>query len=215
MVTCVSSSWAADEAQPHVTNMYQLITGENAEGDRSRWDALYKSQKYIFGTEPAQVLQNNLDLLPKGKVLDIAMGEGRNAVFMASKGYVVEGVDISAEALRKAKKLARTRHVTIQTINADLTNYTLKPESYEVILNIHFLQRNLIPEIKKGLKKGGVVVFENYLEDQLIYQPNLRRDFLLKKGELKEWFKDFDILVYQEFNNGKEAVATLIAKKRK
>ena len=106
-------------------------------------------------------------LLPTGKVLDIAMAEGRNAVFLAKKGYQVEGVDYSEVALRKAKLLARENRVEVGTINADLTTYQIKPDTYDVILNIDYLQRSLIAGIKKGLHKGGVVVFENDTVDQL------------------------------------------------
>lgn len=217
MTQCgVFDVWAADEIQPQGTNLYQTITGEGPEADRSQWDALYRTQKYVFGTEPAPFLRENVRLLPKGRVLDLATGEGRNAVYLAALGYNVDAVDLSPEALRKAKRLARSRHVTIHTIQADLSQYTIKPETYDVILNIQFLQKNLIGPIKKGLRKGGVLVFENYLESQLAYQPSLRRDYLLKKGELREWFSrdsDFEILLYRETDENKQALASLIVRR--
>lgn len=157
----------------------------------------------------------NVDILPVGRALDIAMGEGRNAVFLAKKGFVVEGVDLSEVAIRKAKRLAKENKVEILTIAADLNTYQIKPETYEVILNIQYLQRSLVPQIKRGLKRGGVVVFENQTLDQLSL-PNssgVRRDYLLRAGELKELFKEFKILHYSEKNDGKQAVARLVAMK--
>jgi GMP synthase (glutamine-hydrolysing) B subunit len=75
---------------------------------------------------------------------------------------------------------------------ADLNHYTIRPESYDVIVNINYLQRSLIPQIKRGLKKGGVVVYENWTVEQLknTLEQHLRRDYLLEKGELRELFKD-------------------------
>ena len=195
--------------------MYQLVTGHDSEERRGQWDQKFNKSEYVYGTEPALFLRENIAKLPVGRVLDIAMSEGRNAVFLAKKGFNVEGVDFSEVALRKAKKLAHEQHVSIATINADLSHYKIKENSYDVILNIDFLLRGLVPEIKKGLKKGGVVVFENFTVDQLKNPDGqgTSRDWLLNKGELKEMFKDFEILVWHETNDGKRAVASLIARK--
>lgn len=205
----------ADEIKPTGSNAYQMVTGDDSEEDRRHWDKIYNTKTYIFGREPAPFLRDNVELLPVGRGLDIAMGEGRNGVFLAKKGFIVDGVDISEVALRKAKRLAHENHVSINTVSADLTTYTIKPESYDVILNIDYLQRSLIPQIKHGLKHKGVVVFENRTVDQLKNSPemHIRRDELLEKGELKEAFKDFQILLYRETNDGKDAWASLIARK--
>ena len=214
LLSCASSLWA-DEIRPKGSSAYQMVTGDDSEEDRSKWDRLYNKQSYIFGKEPTQLLRENIAKLPLGRALDIAMGEGRNAVFLAKKGFQVDGVDISEVALQKAKRLAKDSHVAINTINADLNHYTIQPDSYEVIININYLQRNLIPQIKRGLKKGGVVVYETFTIDHLknLHSQNMRRDYLLNKGELYENFKDFRILIYRETNDGKEALASLIAVK--
>lgn len=203
------------DLQPDAPNAYQAVTGDDSDDDRQRWDALFSRNAYVFGKDPAPFLKKQIDVLPVGRALDIAMGEGRNAVFLAKKGFQVDGVDYSEVALRKARKLAKENGVSIRTINADLNNYTIRPESYQVIVNIDFLQRNLIPEIKKGLRHGGMVVFENATVDQLKLTPeqSIRRDTLLEKGELKAHFKDFQILVYEEKTEGREAKVRLIARK--
>ncbi len=213
LVSCTRQS---NEIKPKGTNTYQRVTGDDSEEDRQRWDTLYSTGNYIFGKEPSAFLKEQVHLLPVGRALDIAMGEGRNAVFMAKKGFRVDGVDISEVALRKSKRLAREQGTSITTINADLNNYQIRPESYDVILNIDYLQRSLVPQIKKGLKRGGIVVYENYTVDQMKNVgegQRLVRDYLLEKGELRELFKDFKILFYREENNGQEARAQLIARK--
>jgi 2-polyprenyl-3-methyl-5-hydroxy-6-metoxy-1,4-benzoquinol methylase len=204
----------ADELRPSGNNAYQMVTGDDTEDDRKRWDRLFNTRTYVFGKEPASFLKDHVAMLQPGHVLDIAMGEGRNAVFMAKKGFTVEGVDYSEVALRKAKLLARENKVDITTINADLQSYQIKPDAYDVILDIDYLQRSLIDGIKKGLHKGGIVVFENLTVDQLKNTTEqIPREELLNRGELKELFKDLQIIEYRETNDGKNAKASLIARK--
>ncbi|MBI2712458.1 MAG: methyltransferase domain-containing protein [Bdellovibrio sp.] len=206
----------ADELRPKGTNAYQMVTGDDSEDDRHRWDKLFSTNNYVYGKEPARFLRENIHFFSQGgRALDLAMGEGRNAVFLAERGFNVDGVDISEVAIRKAKRLAKEKGVLVTPILADLNTYVIRSNTYDVILNFDFLQPALIPQIKKGLKKGGLVAYENYTVEQLMnsYGYPVRRDLLLKKGELKALFKDFQILVYREYNDGKEAKATLIARK--
>lgn len=205
----------AGEIRPHGLNVYQMVTGDDTEEDRDRWDTIFRTDKYVYGKEPAAFVRDNVNLMPIGRALDIAMSEGRNGVFLAKKGFSVDGVDYSEVAIQKAKRLARENHVSINTINADLNHYVIKPDTYTVILNIDYLQRSLIAQIKRGLKRHGVVVFENETVEQLKNPggQNIPRDYLLGKGELRELFKDFEILVYRETNDGKEAKASLVARK--
>lgn len=198
-------------------NRLMQITGDGDYGDeRTAWDKTYLRKDYVFGKDPSEFLVKIIDQLPIGKALDIAVGEGRNAVFLAKKGFQVEGVDISVVGLRKAQKLAAENGVKIQTVNADLNKYKIQPNSYSVIINILYLQRSLFPEIKSGLKRGGMVVFETHTIDQL-KNPGAAswvKEYLLEKDELKKAFSDFEIISYTETNNGKDALARLVARKR-
>ena len=208
--------FAGDPIKPQGKNVYQLVTGDDSEEDRTRWDALFNTRTYVYGKEAAEFLKDHIHLIPVGLALDIAMGEGRNAVYLAKKGFRVNGVDISEVALRKARRLAKEQNVSINTINADLNQYVIQPNTYDLIVNINYLQRNLISQIKRGLKKGGYVVFENNTVDQLKNPAgqSLSKDWLLEKGELREMFKDFKIIQYSETNDGKQAVASLLAQKQ-
>lgn len=205
-----------NSSRTKTTRLVALTGDEDFADDRTAWDKTYARQDYVFGKDPALFLVNNVGKLPKGRALDIATGEGRNAVFLAKKGFQVEGVDISVVGLSKAKKLAAENGVKIQTTNADLRKYRIKPNSYSVILNFYYLQRNLFPQIKAGLKKGGVIVFETHTMEHLKNPGGAtwEKDFLLQPGELKKAFAEFEILHYSESNDGKNAVASLIAKKK-
>lgn len=200
---------------PQGTNAYQIVTGEDSEDERSHWDAFLNRAQYVYGKEPAPFLKENIHVVRPGRALDIAMGEGRNAVFLAKRGFQVDGVDISEVAIRKALRLARENHVTITPVHADLNKYQIPPDTYDLIVVVNFLSRPVIPILKRGLKRGGYVIYENYTIDQLgnALGQNLRRDWLFQKGELREFFKDFEVLVYKETNDGKDALASVVARK--
>ncbi|MES0363924.1 MAG: methyltransferase domain-containing protein [Desulfobacteria bacterium] len=165
--------------------------------------------------KPAQFLVENVNLLPKGQVLDVAMGSGANAVYLARMGFEVEGVDISAEAVNTALELARKSGVNLKARLADLeSNYRIRESSYDVIICFKYLQRSLIQQLKDGLRIGGMVVYETFIVDQARFGKPKNPDHLLKHNELLDLFRDFRCLRYREgiFKNRK-AIASIIAEK--
>ena len=187
--------------------------------DQKRWDKRFGRKEFALGKEPNPFLKKHIHLLPKGKALDMATGEGRNAVFLAQNGFEVDAVDISEKGLKKAKKIAREKGVKINTFLVDLDQYQIEKERYDLIANFYFLRRRLIPRIKKGLKKGGKVIFETYLLEhrKLGTGGPKQTKYFLKPNELLGLFKNFRILFYREgiFKEAgrKKAIASLIAEK--
>jgi SAM-dependent methyltransferase len=187
--------------------------------DQKRWDERFGKKDFALGKEPNPFLKKHIRLLPKGRALDIASGEGRNAVFLAQNGFEVDAADISERGLKKAQALARKKGVEIQPFLVDLDQYQIEKERYDLIANFYFLKRRLIPRIKKGLKKGGKVIFETYLLEHRTLGTGGPRQakYFLKPNELLRLFKGFRILFYREgiFREGgkRKAVASLIAQK--
>ncbi len=182
--------------------------------DKKRWDAKYENEVYLFGKNPVPFLKENLNLLPKGKALDIAMGEGRNGVFLAAHGFDVTGLDISEVGLQKAHRLAKENGVSIKTQVVDLEKASLEKNSYDVILMMYYMQRDLFDQIKEALKPGGMVVVETYNVDYLKYNSGFRRQWALETNELLKVFKDFKIIRYQAFDDGAhQAYSSIIAQK--
>ena len=165
--------------------------------------------------EPAEFLVENIRLLPKGKALDVAMGAGRNAIYLAKMGFEVEGVDISPEAVNDASVLARQLGVTIKAQIIDLeADYRIEKGVYDVITCFNYLQRSLIPQIKEGLRKGGMVVYETFIIDQAQFGKPKNPDYLLKHNELLDIFRDFRCLRYREgIVDGRKAIASIVAEK--
>ena len=180
--------------------------------DQNRWDSKYDTEQFIYGTQPVRFLAENVHLLPKGKALDLAMGEGRNGVYLATQGFDVLGLDISSKGLNKAHRLAKRNNVTIETRVVDLENFQLEKNAYDVVLCTYYLQRDLFDQIKSALKPGGMALIETFNIDYLRY-ASFPRKYLLEPNELLEIFKDFKIIRYQAYDDGKEAYSSIIAQK--
>jgi tellurite methyltransferase len=165
--------------------------------------------------EPAQFLLENIELLPKGRVLDVAMGNGRNAVCLAKVGFEVEGVDISPEAVNAALESAEKSGVVIRAQVADLEKgFHIEAEAYDVIICFNYLQRSLIPRMKNGLRRGGMIVYETYILEQAQFGKPTNTDYLLKHNELLDMFRELRCLRYREgIFEGPRAIAGIIAQK--
>lgn len=166
-------------------------------------------------SEPAQFLVENIDLLPKGSALDVAMGTGRNAIYLARRGFDVEGVDISSEAIQSSLESAKELKVTIKAKVADLEgDYYIRKNAYDLIICFNYLHRKLIPQIKDGLRQGGMVVYETYILDQALFGKPTNPDYLLRYNELLDMFRDFRCLRYREgIIEDRKAVASIVAQK--
>ncbi|MFP5260873.1 MAG: class I SAM-dependent methyltransferase [Blastocatellia bacterium] len=136
------------------------------------WDERYRAEEYAYGTTPNEFLVEKVRCIPKGKVLSLAEGEGRNAVFLAKQGYSVTAVDSSLVGLNKARKLAEENDVVVEFIRADLADYDLGENKWDGIVSIFcplpsLLRKDLYKRVIVGLKEGGVFLLEAYTPDQL------------------------------------------------
>ena len=139
--------------------------------DKKFWNERYASGEYLYGTDPNSFLLEHSALLT-GPVLSLSEGEGRNAVFLAVRGLKVHGVDNSEVGLEKAKALAKSKGVEIQTEVADLANFEPKKNFYGSVISIsaHLpsaIRNRLYPLVEQCLKPGGIILLEAYSEYQL------------------------------------------------
>jgi SAM-dependent methyltransferase len=157
------------------------------------WDERYSEAGYLYGTAPNEFLVSVVGRIPKGEILTLAEGEGRNAVYLASLGYDVTGVDGSEVGLRKALELATERGVTITTIHADLSEYEIGQEQWDGIVAsyCHIPSTIRIPlhqAVVRGLKPRGLFVLEAYSKEQLSYNTGGPQslDLLVSLDDLKQ-----------------------------
>lgn len=190
------------------------------------WDERYSSEEYIYGKDPNNFLANAVGKIPKGKVLCVAEGEGRNAVFLAEQGYQVVAVDSSAVGLEKARQLAQERGVSIETIVSDLAHFDIEPDSWDGVVSIFAhvppqVRKELHKKIVNGLHSGGTLILEAYRPDQLKYKTGgpPTAEFMMTLEGLEEELKglNFDYgveldrdVVEGKFHTGKGAVVQFI-----
>lgn len=138
------------------------------------WDERYSTDVYIYGTQPNGFLSSKVSTLPKGKILSLAEGEGRNAVFLAKQGYSVTAVDSSSIGLRKAQKLAEDNGVVIECVHADLTEFEFGENCWDGIISIFCplpseLRADVYKKVESSLRTGGVFLTESYTPRQIEY----------------------------------------------
>lgn len=153
-----------------------------------------------------------------GTVLDLACGDGRNGLFLAQKGISVVLADRSDDALQQARKAAGEREVDVDILRVDLEKGGGNPlgrSTYGGIIVFRYLHRPLIPCIKTALTDGGVLIYETYTIEQPSFGKPRNPDFLLNPGELKDWFKDWDLIHYFEGikRDPDRAVAQIVCQK--
>ncbi|MDD5434996.1 MAG: class I SAM-dependent methyltransferase [Nitrospira sp.] len=168
--------------------------------------------------EPAKLLIDYLPLLPCGKALDVAMGKGRNGIFLASHGFEVTGLERDEESIRMCRNEADRAGVKIDARCVDLEDlesYKIESSVYDVIICFYYLQRNLFSRIKEALKPQGIIIYETFLIDQHIKTGHpKRREYCFEHNELLKLFIDFRIIYYREGQDSKGTYkASLVAQK--
>ncbi|MBC8277510.1 MAG: class I SAM-dependent methyltransferase [FCB group bacterium] len=191
------------------------------------WDKRYNTDEYVYGTEPNGFLKSAAAKIPAGKVLCLGEGEGRNAVYLAELGHQVTAVDSSSVGLQKARKLAEDRGVSIETIAADIEQYSIEPEHWDAIVSIFFHlmpepRRSLHQQVVGGLRPGGVFILEAYTVDQLNYKTGgpKTEELMMSLEALKAELEGLDFahgvemerdLVEGKLHTGKGAVVQILA----
>ncbi|MGY5452173.1 class I SAM-dependent methyltransferase [Agarivorans sp. MS3-6] len=191
------------------------------------WDERYSSEEYAYGTQPNEFLAANFADIARGRVLSLAEGEGRNAVFLAQQGFSVTAVDSSLVGLAKAKKLADKHGVSIELVHADLADYDLGESKWDGIISIFnplpsALRAQLHNQVVGALKANGVFLLEAYTPKQLQFATGGGNslDVMQSKESLQAELKALEfthllelerIVVEGIYHTGKGAVVQAIA----
>lgn len=181
--------------------------------DRRKWN-----RKYRQGSgpkRPATIVRDHWRRASRGLALDIAAGNGRNALYLAQQGFLVEALDISDQGLRQ---FAGT-HPRIRAACVDLEIYFPPKSRYSLVINIKYLSRRLFPYIQEALIPGGVLIFETYLQgENRPRRESFCEDHLLRANELLRAFLNLQILFYRETQSAADPepypLASLVAVRR-
>ena len=169
-----------------------------SERERINWEKRWEEGDYRGRSEPSSLVAAWADRLPKGRALDLACGNGRNALYLAERGFDVDALDIAGAALRLTQDAARERGLAVNTIQVDLDEYLLPAQTYDLITTTFYMNRNLVPSLKEALKPGGFALHEqHYLTDYDVSGP-ADAQFRLRSNELLRLFSDFRALFFSE-----------------
>jgi len=179
----------------------------------------YKQKDFYWGLKPNPILEEFINIIPKGRALDIGAGEGRNSIFLAQNGFLVEAIDKISEGLEKCKKLAKKHNLSINIIVQDVREFNFQEGKYSLILaiaSLDFLKKieveRILTKIKKSLVSSGFVLLVVFSTEDPLYQKikvmglkeieentfflpksNSYRHFFTK-DEIRNAFNDFEII---------------------
>lgn len=157
------------------------------------WDKHY-AETDSLQSEPARLLVEVAELTPPGRALDLACGAGRNTIFLASLGWDLVAVDSSRQAVRIVRERSAAAGLRVEARIADLEagDFAIEPAGYDLICDFFYLQRDLFPKIRAGVRPGGLVAAEIHLRNEHPHR------FVLEPGELRSEFEGWKILFYSE-----------------
>jgi SAM-dependent methyltransferase len=195
------------------------------------WNQRYAGDDYLFGTEPNHWLSQHAALLPpRGRVLCVADGEGRNGVWLARQGHAVQAFDIAPRALAKAARLAAQQGVAVDLVQAGCDDFAWPDGTFDAVVAI-FVQfatpaerTRLFERMARALRPGGVLMLLGYTPKQLEYRTGGPPwvEHLYTDALLREAFAGLEILQLKAFEDeihegtghaGRSALIGLVARR--
>jgi SAM-dependent methyltransferase len=197
---------------------------------QAKWNERFAKEGYAYGQSANDFLRESAHLLPKGKILSLGEGEGRNAVYLAKLGYDVTAIDYSEIGLDKAHNLAKENRTKIHTIHADLTTYKLEKDYWQGIVSIYFhVHKDERSKIHKkcvdALEIDGVFILESYSTKQLRFGTGgpKNSDLLLDLDEVLRELEGLDFKIARvsereviegDYHTGLGSVVQIVAVKK-
>jgi SAM-dependent methyltransferase len=132
--------------------------------DREGWNARYAEGEFLWKVDPNQFVVAETAGLHPGRALDLAAGEGRNAVWLAEQGWCVTAVDFSDVGIAKGRRLAEARAVEVGWVEVDLMEYQPLPDAYDLVL-VCYLQvpeaqrRHIVARAREAVARGGTFLW--------------------------------------------------------
>ena len=193
------------------------MTGKEKDFTPPDWDQRYRTGFYNGLRAPHDLIVNFSHLFEGKPVLDIAMGRGRDALYLASRGIRTTGIELSAEAIRLAREEAALKAVSIDIVRGDAGRIPFKRGSFGGIVVFFFLLREIARDIAEMLQPGGILIYETFLKRQNEVDRPRNPAFLLDDGELLSLFPGLEPIHYEEGahdRSGKVRItAQLVARK--
>jgi len=216
------------------TSIDRLLTGQDIGTKISPYDEQYEKQEYYWGLEPSKLAEMTMclvhDKLDKcNRVLDIGSGEGRDSIYFARCGFVVDALEISLPGIEKIKLYSQSAGLLVNVIHANMIGYEIN-NNYDVIYSMGALQFLPLEQRQQHFEKykqhtciGGLNAHLVFVEKPFIaIAPDWERnEFFYKSGDLAGYYHNWQIIHSGEYiiecNSGniphQHAVSSIIARK--
>ena len=162
-----------------------------------RWNRVLTADPPSFNTQPNAFLVEMTRGLPPGKALDVGMGQGRNAIFLAQQGWEVTGFDPADKAVAAAQEQAKQAGVKLTALVLRDDQFDFGKEQWDLIVLSYVALRHLVPRLYDSLKPGGRVVIEAFHRDAA-KAVSIGRGVVFETNELPRLFDRFRILRYED-----------------
>ncbi|MFW5427245.1 MAG: class I SAM-dependent methyltransferase [Methylophagaceae bacterium] len=164
---------------------------------QEKWDNIYQNKP--AAPTASFVLSQYSYLLPtKGIALDLACGQGGNALFLAQSGFAVQAWDASSVAIEQLQKQANLKKLDIDARVRDVIASPPLAKSIDVLVVSFFLDRELCSQLYSALKPGGVLFYQTYCQQKTSEQGPKNPDYLLADNELLQLFSQMKVRIYQQ-----------------
>lgn len=164
---------------------------------REKWDRRHAEAEGLG--EPLRALTENLHLLPaRGDALDLACGRGASALLLARRGLRVVAWDLSEVAIGLLRAAAEAEGLMLRADARDVVACPPEPNSFDLLVVGHFLERSLAPRLEAALRPGGLLVYQTFAATRITGLGPDRPDFRLADNELLTLFPGLKVRVYRE-----------------
>jgi SAM-dependent methyltransferase len=178
--------WSRESGRWQLVYASWRVAGDMS--DAAMWNQIFRNATG-FEHAPNKLLVTAAALHPAGTAVDVTMGQGRNALYLASQGWSVTGVDLSDEGVKQARDAAAAKHLALDAVVADVTTFDYGAERYDLVAMIYaFPAIARIPDLQRATRHGGLFVYEYFAPDG---SPD---DVAPKPGALANQFAGWEIL---------------------
>jgi len=173
-------------------------------------EEFYDKVRFLWGAEPNRHVKHVPELIKSGRVLDVGVGEGRNALFLAEKGFDVTGIDISQTAIKKFLRLAEQRNLKVTGVAIDALEF--EPDvGYDVVICtavLHYFSaeqaKRLMRKMKQYTNEGGINLLTVFTKDDQGFKQYPEFHFFEDEEELREMYGDWQILKCERYTKEEE-----------
>jgi len=180
-----------------VDRRIRVITEQGQRLEIEMWNRVLTAPKPFFNTKPNAFLTEMIRGVKPGTALDVGMGQGRNALFLAQQGWTVTGFDPADKAVAAAQEEAKRLGVNVTTLVARDDQFDFGTERWDLVVLSYVTLRHLIPQIRQSLKPGGLAVVEAFHRDATKNQ-SIGSGVVYDTNELLKLFDRFRVIRYED-----------------